>query len=287
MNYLSLNPISSVNGIDIEDQIIWHDHVINLLVPVSLRHEEERIKAFYLQHFYNGSIAWFNRENERLGVDLLTYTMDDLTVNMIYVDDDQYYFSFNSRVRSGAGNLIRDPIAIVHTDNFHPIHMMMLISGDAFHFVSTTTNPLEELLFIGESYDLQDVLRFTQSVFSEHAQRMRLLERDIMSGLFALFLLILSNVIISYNLISNYFWQNKHTLFTKSLFGFSRLQRHKWFVISILIYAMPVIFIMSAFLSWRVFTITMFFLLTDFILFSFFENRLMKKSFAEIMKGVR
>ena len=286
LNYLNLNPIQTVNGLTIEEQIVWDEFVVNLLVPIELAMYEDLIKELYLQDFYFGSLSWKNRDNYLLGLSTNEYTIDDGAVNLIYVESEQYYFTFNARVRPEDGNRIKDPIAVVHTDHFHPLFMLSLISS-SLYFVSDHVDPFSEIAEVVEAYDLSYSIRFAQSVFAENAERIRLLKQDQLSGLLALSALVITNLTVHYNLISNYFWRNKHALFTQALFGFSPLKRHRGFILSFLVYVIPLIVITTFFLGWIAWVIAMLFLALEILLAVVFERRLMRKSFAEIMKGER
>jgi len=283
IGYLNLNPIQAANDFPIEEQIVWDQHVLNLLVPISLMADEDLIQELYLQEFYFGGYSWREEKAEN---SVSMYTIDDLTINIIYVENEQYYFTFDARLRPEEGSRIQDPIAVIITDNID-LHFTRSLMSTSFYFISESIDPFSDIAEAVDTYDLNYSIRFVQSVFAENADRIRLLEQDILNGFLALSALITTNLIVNYNLISNYFWRNKHTLFTKSLFGFSPLRRHKWFIISFLAYVIPIIMITTFFFGWTVFVIASLFLVIDIVLATMFERHLMKKSFAEVIKGER
>jgi len=286
LGYLAHNPITTVDGSSIEELLIWDDLVVNLLVPVQFKPDESQIRDLYLQDFYIGSLHWLNRDDYVNQTNYQQYTAEDLSVNIIYVEEGQYYFTFDTRVRPHDGNLIKDPIAVVHTDNFHPSFIMSLM-GSSFYFISDSDNPFGDVADTIAAYGLDHSVRFATPTFTENTQRMRLIEQDIISAMVMLIALMLTNFIVNYNLVSNYFWRNKHTLFTKSLFGFGLLKRHRWFILSLLSYIIPIYIIMTIMLGWTVFAMGMIFLILDGILAFGFEKRLMQKSFSEVIKGER
>lgn len=55
--------------------------------------------------------------NKELNRELNKTKKSDLNVNIIYVDNNQSYFTYNSLVMDDNRNLIDDPIAIVDIDN--------------------------------------------------------------------------------------------------------------------------------------------------------------------------
>jgi len=285
-NYLTLNPIYTIDGVSVQDKLIWDDLVMNILVPVSLMPYEDLIYELYLDEFYFGSLSWHHRDAEIEGIDSLPYTIDDLSVNIIYVGNNQYYFTFDTRIRPDDGNQIKDPIAIVHTGNFHPMAMLG-IDGNSLYYISDSEDPFAEIAEIVSAHGLSDTIRFSIPVHTQNIESIQLIEQDIMSGAFSLLALILTNFIVNYNLISNYFWRNKHILFTKSLFGYSLFNRHKWFILSFLIYVVPINIIVAIVLDWTVLVLGFVFLILDIIMALIFEKSLMQKSFSEIMKGER
>ena len=285
-NYLTLNPIYTIDGTLVQDSLIWDDLVVNILVPERFVSYEDMIRSSYLEEFNFGSLHWHQRDADLSGTIPPLHTIEDLSVNIIYVQNDQYYFTFDTRIRPEDGNRVKDPIAVVHTDNFHPMFMMGL-TGSGFYYISDNDDPLGDVSEVISVHGLDYSVRFSFSTFGENIETIRLIEQDIMSGLFIMFALMMTNFIVNYNLISNYFWRNKHTLFTKSLFGFSLTQRHKWFILSFLIYVIPINIIMTFLFGWTTLILGITFLIIDIILALAFERRLMKKSFAEVMKGER
>ena len=283
-NYLILNPIYTLDNSFVQDKLVWDDLVLNLLVPENLMAYESLILELYLEEFYWGSLSWYHQDAYMMDIDPNAYTIDDLSINIIYVQNDQYYFTFDTRIRPEDGNKVWDPIVVVHTGNFHPFFMMGLM-GSGFYYVSDSNDPLEDVREVISSHGLDYSVRFSFSTFSENIEAMRLIEQDIVSGIFSLIILITTNFIVNYNLVSNYFWRNKHTLFTKSLFGYSLFKRHKWFILSFLIYVIPINIIVAILLGWSTLLLGSVFLFLDMILGFIFEQRLMKKSFAEVMKG--
>jgi len=286
LNYLELNPITTVTRMPVYDQMVHDVSTINILVPYQFSPYEDEIKMAYLEDFYSLGLHTINFLNETHEEILIERTIDDLSVNIIYVEDNQYYFSFNPRVRVEAGNRIKDPIAVIQTGGMAAQNQVSRMSRSLF-FVSDSINPFADIAEAVESFGLTNQYRFTQSAFAEHAQVMATLERDILRNGVLLIALIVTSVTVSYNLLSNYFARNKHTLFTKGLFGYSFMRRHFNFIALFLTYASLIIGMITYFLGFRIVFIASLFLAIDGVLMLEFERRLMKKSFAEMMKGER
>ena len=284
LSYLALNPIQTVSGEAIESLIIWDDFVLNILVPIHLQAYEQEILAGHLLYFYGQSTQLLNMiDADPLMVNV---TMDDLSINIIYVESNQYYFAFDPLIRPEAGNAIKDPVAVIYTGNFHVSHLISAMSM-GFYFVADTLEPFSEIEHLIDELDLAYSIRFVYSTFATKGEVIANLEADVLRILLMGFALVITNIIVSYNLIANYFWRHKYMLFTKKLFGFSLLNRHKWFILSFLGYLIPIIAFGSFIFGVSVLIIGIFSLLIELAFMLMFEQRLMNKSFAEIMKGER
>lgn len=284
LNYLELNPINTINQIPIYEQIIWDNHVLNLLVPIHLSNYEDEIDELYLEHFYFQGISLANAYNEELGLPLVETMKDDLVLNIIYVEDNQYYFTFNPHVSLETGNRIKDPIAVIHTGSLHFTYVSS-IKSTGLYFITDSLHPYSEIESFLIEKDLSYSIRFVYSVFAAKGDVIADLGADIARSLVIVLSLVLTNIIVSYNLIANYFWRHKYILFTKRLFGFGLLKRNKWFVMTFLGYLIPLIVIVSLVFGVNILIIGSLFLIAELVVMLILERRLQEKSFASIVKG--
>lgn len=119
-NYFQHNPIQTADGSDLEEQIIYDDLTLNLLVPERYREMEADIEAAYRQSFYFEKVQAENDYNEMAGVDeRLELSEEDLRVHIIYVEDDQTYGVFRADCAADSGGWITDPIVELYTGNIH------------------------------------------------------------------------------------------------------------------------------------------------------------------------
>ena len=119
MNYFNFNPIEAI-GNPLEEQIIWDDNTLNILVPEQFRSWEEYIIEEYRNLFWFQKIEVENIYNSRLGNPNNETKEDELFINIIYIQDGQSFFTFDDTVRIDDGNRITDPIVTVYTMNIHP-----------------------------------------------------------------------------------------------------------------------------------------------------------------------
>ena len=285
-NFLEVNPIETVTNEPIAEQLIWEEHVWNLLVPEALHPYESIIISEYLEEFYWHGVELRNTTYELLGQELSPLTRSDLEINIIYVKDGQYYFSFDSTIRPENGGHILDPIAVVYTGN-HSYSALRSWFSMSLYFISSEVNAFEEIFPLIYESDLTSEIRFVGSVYDGYHRGIHDVNEQIRRlGTVSLAFLITSSA-ITYNLIANYFETNKFKLVVKRHFGYNSLNRNKEFIRAFSIYSTLVILMTSFFLGWAVFFFGSAFLIVDIIMAMLFERHLMSKSFAEIMKGER
>jgi len=287
-SYLEMNPIHAINGIDIQEQINWDKNVWNLLVPVALQPYEEEFSVFYLEEFYFQRVHIYNMYADWLENPLLEITMDDLSLNIIYVYDEQDYFTFDSFRIFIANGLIRDPIAVIYTENIHDSNLLGLFMH-AFYMQhdGDATSAFQAIQPALERYGLQEQIRFVIPVYDGFRDVIQYFTEQLIRLSVLLFVMILANFAITYYLMATYFETNKFKLVIKRNFGYHTIKRNQIFLFTLLSYSIPAVVITSFLLGWIVLFIGFIALAVDILMALIFEYRLMKKSFAEIMKGER
>jgi len=286
--FLEQNPIETINGTHILDQIILDPFVWNLVVPEALRPYEETLYALYLEEFYFQKIfvTEMYAQEMNLPVDDQV-TLDDLSLNIIYVYNDQYYFTFNEFNMITTGGQLMDPVAAIFIPgNTHESKLFGLFQ-QSFYFRSEhdAQGAFESISPFIESNGLAEVIRFAVPVYSGFRQSLLNLTQQLIRLTILFFLIIATNLAVSYYLMVNYFEANKFELVIKRNFGFHILKRNQNLLITYLSYSIPVVFLARLLFGWEVFIVAGVFLICDISIALFFEKRLMKKSFAEIMKG--
>ncbi len=118
--YFKWNPIETVDGSKLTEQIVLDDLTLNLLVPEQYRDMEQEILEAWRDYFYFEKVEAGNYYNEIAGrEERLGITEDQLTVNIIYVKDGQRYFTYRSDCASADGSWITDPLVQIYTGNTH------------------------------------------------------------------------------------------------------------------------------------------------------------------------
>ncbi len=142
-NYFNFNAIETENKVPIEEQIIHDENILNILVPVSRRQYQDIIIEQFKEYFYFQKIMVDNIYRKDLDEELNAMSVDELNINIIYVDDNQEYFTFNRNVAENNGNKIIDPITIININNFYYYSSML---SAHFYFYSETKNPYNDIL---------------------------------------------------------------------------------------------------------------------------------------------
>lgn len=119
-NYFKYNPIKTVDGSNLENNIIYDDLTLNILVPEKYQNMESQIIEAYQENFYFEKVIATNDYNEDANInERLTISKEDLIINIIYVENEQKYFTFRSDCAIQTDNYITDPIVEIYTSNIH------------------------------------------------------------------------------------------------------------------------------------------------------------------------
>lgn len=283
-NYLNINPIITIDNESAQDYIKYDDNICNILVPEYLQPCEKDIFDEYLEYFYFNKVSVDNIYNRELGIDINTTPIKDLDINIIYVKNNQMYFSFDSRVRLEHNNMIKDPIAVIYIGSIHPSFLSSNFTH-SYYFYTDAIDAYNEILPHLLEYDLAQVIQRLVSVYDENGETIAKLHKSyIQSIIFALFLVI-ANIAITYSLIVNYFEKNKFKLFIKSLFGYSIIKRNIFFISILIIYISLVTAALLPSLGFKILLFSLLIMIIDISTLLITEYMLLNKSFNNNLKG--
>lgn len=134
-NYFQYNPIETVDGSNIIDQIIYDDLTLNILVPEKYQSMEAQIIEAYRDIFYFEKVQAENDYNEMAdNGNMLDIPMETLNVHIIYVKNEQQYFTFNSDCATQTEGWITDPIVQIYTSNIHCNYAHSFMSQSVYFF---------------------------------------------------------------------------------------------------------------------------------------------------------
>ena len=287
-SYLDVNPIQAIGDIDIKEALIWDDYTWNLLVPISLEEQEEELTELYLEEFYSQKVLLANMYNDELGKPLIETTIDELSINIIYVYNDQDFFTFDIFRPISTSGIVNNTVAVIfNPDTFHAHFLSYLFQQNVFIINESAEDTRSMILPAIEANGLESNIPAVHSVYEQFNILLQaLIDEFIRLFIFTAFL-VGFNLTISYYLIASYFETNKFQLVIKRNFGYHILKRNKKFLLTFLSYAVPILIIVNILWGFTVFLIGLGFLFFDLLIMAIFERRLMNKSFSEIMKGER
>ena len=118
-NYLDLHGIKAAGGTPASESLVIDDRTQNILVPEKFKDREQDIIKAYRARFYFEKVTAENSYNEDAGLsERSDLTEEELTVNIIYVEDGQSYPVYREDIVCENGS-ITDPVVQVYTGNIH------------------------------------------------------------------------------------------------------------------------------------------------------------------------
>jgi len=286
-NYLDINPIRGLNGSEVREQMIQDRYTLNLLVPEQFKYLENEIIEAYQNEFYFQKVFITNMFNEEVGEPLIEgITLDDLTVNIIYTEEGQNYFSFN-KFHGGESNTFYDPIAMILPTESVDTSFVAALVTTSLYFYDSSGQAYETILpAITESEMVE--INSAISVYDEANQEIIFMQQQLFYQLVEVILIITFSLLIFSLFIWAYYQTNSYQLNLKYLFGYSFWERHQTLIFvalfSNLIAGRLVVSILEVNPSAVWWFIGVFFLI-DLVLIKILSHSLSKKSIVRVLKG--
>lgn len=282
-NYLKRNKIT-IDGdtSKVFEEIIKEDNVYNVLVPQKLKDKERNIYNSFLDDFYFKKVEVPNMYAKELKEEKSKIKKSDLKVNIIYVDNNQPYFTYDSQIMAENSNTIIDPIVIVDTGNIEDGYYYSCLtrcyffpseSLDAYGYIDKNVNDA----------DLLNSIPKVESIYDQKGKRIQDLKEDQYSLSMTSIILFISNLVMIYNLIASYYEKNKYNLYIKKIFGFGILRRSYLFYSIIL--GMNILTIAVLAQNKLTILISIIFFLIECICIFVFDKFIMNKTVNSILKG--
>ncbi|MBJ8056096.1 DUF1430 domain-containing protein [Bacillus cereus] len=282
-NYLYYNPIQLSSG-KIEEKIIRDSNVMNILVPKKFKKYKNRIENGYRKHFYFQKVEVDNIYNQEFNKPVNTTKEQDLLINIIYTENNQNYFTYNPIIEKENKNMIKDPIAIVDTGNFHSSYYLSYVSK-FFYFESTDNDPYSFILPVINKSDAEASIQRIDSLYDKHGQEIQNLKGEKEKLIVFIIMLIVANVVITYNTVSSYYQKNKLELYVKKVFGYSSVERNKIMICLLLsINVIPMV-IMYFYFGNVIFLSGICIIALELLTSYIFDKKLSHKTFNSIIKG--
>lgn len=284
-NYLKGNPILINGKVErVADRIIYKDNTRNILVPEHLKKYEKEIYERFLKDFYFQKVEAENIYNEKLGKPLNNLLIEDLNINIIYVDQGQEYFPY-ANVEIENGCKIIDPIVVLETGNIDYSYYTSYLSRCMF-FRYDGMDVYNSLIPIIKETKVFSEIQNATSVYDSHGQEIYRMEvkRNYLITVFCAIILLF--FVSSYLVIAGYFQENKYLIYIKKVFGFNLKQRIYKFVLVIFLIDMIVLCAVSVNQNEKIaMVLGGLIIILDIIILFLESNCLDQKSFNAIIKG--
>lgn len=287
-NYLKFNSIQALGKYSASDMILRDDNVLNILVPQKLKKYENIILEEYLDHFYSQKIEVDNMYNEKLGKELNDTKREDLKINIIYVEDNQTYFTFRGCIVPEQNNLITDPIAKIYTANIHPSFAFAYVTGCFYFYTEELRDPYSAICPLVSDHGLISSIRTVLSVYNQYGKEIQELQQTYRNLIILMVVLLIASIAITYNLVASYYEKNKYKLYIKKIYGYSFLRKNKVIIAVILAINLIPIICMGIFANYNLVLLGILgiiLMVVEFISLLIFDFILGRKSFNRIIKG--
>jgi len=253
-NYLSEYPIVDKDGNSVtvsEEEIDWV-----LLVPMKYRTNEDQILQFFrLQRFGNAEMESRADFEKRIFNRDVPEAIQNQSIRIIWIKDNQRVFTFNPLVAPEDGNCIVDPIVEVMTihnsmafDRINGINGMpgtgikvKLINGD-------TTATLNELRGLLKELHLDDNLLHLVTLNDYALFRLQELQQEFQTEFVGVLLVFVLFIVLAIQTVTLLFEQNARSATVRKLLGYPFFIRHRYFFLTLSV-TWSVMYIVSLLLS--------------------------------------
>lgn len=224
-NYLKRNIIRALDGKNVLDKIDYDEDVLNILVAQELKDYEITIENSYKEWFYFQKVYVNNMYREASNKSKIEKNIDELRINIIYIEKNQSYFTYNKN-SGDSFNTVIDPIVTIYTENVDNSFLASTVGSSMFLESKDEYSALKELNDITQKYNVNE-LNAISSVYDKKGQEIKYIEdrinRLMMNIIVAFLLLIMLMTAITYA----YYKSFLPTIVIKSLFGYSFMNIYK------------------------------------------------------------
>lgn len=286
-NYLKRNLIKSYSDKkNVMDKIDNNGDVLNVLVPQKFKKYDKSIKELYREWFYFQKVQVYNMYKEARKQPLSKKKIDDLKINLIYIEDNQSYFTYDS-YSGDYLNKITDPLVTVYTENVDNSVLASTLGVFMFLESDNEYSALKEIKNITQKYNMTE-LNEISSVYDKKGQQISDIEDKIdrlILNIIVIFLaLIMLIIVITYVYYKSYILK----VVVKSLYGCNFINIYKDLLLAnlyIYLLAFLIMFIIYKKIDIFMVIITIFMLLVDFVTTKIVNMTLIRKGEIKLIKG--
>lgn len=224
-NYLKRHEIKSVNGNNVIDMIDMDSDVLNVLVPQKYKKYERVIENSFKDWFYFQRVTVTNMYRMAGNKTEIIKDIDDLNINIIYIENHQKYFTYNPYAGDSM-NTIEDTIVTVYTENIDASTLGSYVGSGVFVESEDVDNVLKEISSITEKYGANE-LNSVASVYDKKGEEIQYMENKM--GQLILNIIIIFLFLIMFMIVITYFYYKLffRELIIKSLYGYPFVHIYK------------------------------------------------------------
>ena len=286
-NYLKRNLVTTyTDQRDVLKEINSDKDTLNILVPQKFKQYENIIKDSYKEWFYFQKVYIFNMYKEIRGEKLSEKKIEDLKINLIYIQNNQSYFTYNP-FSGDSNNIIKDPIVTVYTENMDNSILASTLGRSIFLESENPYTALKEVNNITQKYNINE-LNSILSIYDIKGEQINdikdSLDKLILNIIFLSFILVMLTLMITYV----YYKSHISKIIIKSLHGYSFINTYKGLIISNFgIYITVFFFVSIIYKEISIFLsiVISLMLIIDFIATKIVNKVLIKKGEIKLIKG--
>lgn len=229
-NYLNKHIIKSVDGNNVIDMIDNDNSVLNILVPQKYERYENIIESSFKEWFYFQKVEVTNIYKNAREQKKVEQNIDDLSINIIYIENEQGLFTYNSHSGNGS-NIIEDSIITVYTENVDNSFLAACMGDYIFIESADEYSAMKEISTIAQKYNIIE-LNTISSVYDEKGEEIRLVEASrnnlILNTMIMSLFLVMFMIVIMYM----YYNCNFSMIIIKSIYGYNFWQIYKRLIVT-------------------------------------------------------
>lgn len=291
INYLKQNPIKPYNtNKSIKYLVDNNKNTLNLLVPYKYKSLEKQIYDSYLDTFYLQKVRVDNLYREYMNLPKNKISKDDLKINIIYVNNNQEYFTFSSDLGDTQNkNCIIDPITIIYTDNVDSSYIAKWMSNDMYFVDKSEGNAYLDIAKYFKETNTENMMqKFVKSIYLEANEEIITLQSRINNLVFILIILLVVTMFFSLTCISLFYKNNSYKIYLKTLLGYSMINNNLKIIYTITIIN-SIAILLNLLLNFTYLKLILFIgvgvTIFEILLISIFSIYLSKQNINKIIKG--
>ncbi|WIY58769.1 hypothetical protein [Bacillus arachidis] len=221
-NYLDVNPIFGVNGNEVELPKTSKSELV-VLVPQKYKKDQEDIKETIKEEYE----AMINRNQAA-----------SIKINIIYVKNEQSYFTFSTKMAEKSKYQIKDPIAVIITPEFEPTFTASTIAMGYGYYTKNNMgeNPFKNTQETLKKYGLDNIWSPVSVAYASVEQKISNDTEKLQLNIINVTLFILLAAVLLFFSAVYYLEINKQTFALQWIFGYRFIERHNIVYLALLVF---------------------------------------------------